>query len=184
MTRFFWTALVAAALIGAAQAPALAAAAADPASAPSYVTDKITVSGAVEHTLVLSVDDLRQFPQQQISEVTLQRQSGADAGKLDKLKGVLLRDILQKAAVVSKDHNDVKKIAVIAGASDGYKVVFSWSEIFNSPLGDGIIVFFERDGAPLAGSEGRIAMISTRDTRTGPRHVKWLQTITVTKIAD
>jgi len=182
MTRFLCAALAMAALLFGGQTPAFAAA--DAASAAQYVSDKITVSGAVEHTLVLSVDDLRKFPQQQISEISLQRQSGADAGKLDKLKGVLLRDILQKAAVVSKDHNDVKKIAVIAGASDGYKVVYSWSEIFNSPLGDGIIVFYERDGAALADSEGHIAMISSKDTRTGPRHVKWLQTVVVTKITE
>jgi hypothetical protein len=174
MTRFLSAGLAAAALLFV-QAPAFAA---------PFVTDTITVSGNVEHTLVLGVDDLRKFSQQQIVEISLQRQSGADAGKIEKLKGVLLRDIVQKAAVVSKDHNDVKKLAVIAGASDGYKVVFSWSEIFNSPLGDGIIVFFERDGAPLDDAEGHIAMLSAKDTRTGPRHVKWLQTIVVTKITD
>lgn len=181
MTRFLCASLSAAVLLFA-QAPA--GAATDTASAAQYVTDKITVSGAVEHTLVLSVDDLRKFPQQQSGDISLQRQSGADAGKLEKLKGVLLRDILQQAAVVSHDHNDVKKLAVIAGASDGYKVVYSWSEIFNSPLGDGIIVYYEKDGAPLADSEGHIAMISAKDTRTGPRHVKWLQTITVKKVAE
>ena len=77
-----------------------------------------------------------------------------------------------------------KKMAIIAGASDGYKVVFSWNEIFNSPIGDGVIVFFEKDGFPLADDEGRIALVSTKDLRTGPRHVKWLQSIEVRKIVD
>ena len=75
-------------------------------------------------------------------------------------------------------------MAIIATASDGYKVVFSWSEVFNSPLGEGVIVFFEKDGVPLADDEGRIAMVSTKDIRTGPRHVKWLQAIEVRKIAE
>ena len=39
-------------------------------------------------------------------------------------------------------------------------------------------------GQPLADDEGRIAMVSTKDTRTGPRHVKWLQGIEVRKIVD
>jgi len=73
---------------------------------------------------------------------------------------------------------------VIASATDGYKVVFSWSEIFNSPVGEGVIVFFEKDGKPLADDEGRIALISSRDLRTGPRHVKWLSGIEVRKIVD
>ena len=157
--------------------------AADAAPAAKFVTEKITVSGAVEHQLVLDVDELRQFPSR-VNDLPLARQSGGNAGKVEKFSGVLLRDIIEKAAVISREHNDTKKMAIIAIASDGYKVVFSWSEIFNSPLGDGVLVYFEKDGAPLADDEGRIAMISTKDIRTGPRHVKWLQAIEVRKIAD
>ena len=149
-----------------------------------YVTDSIAVTGAVENQLKLSVDDLKKFPSQKVSEVSVVCQSGANKGKLENLKGVLLRDILEKAAVVSIGHNDVKKMVVIAIANDGYKVVFSWSEIFNSPIGDGVVVFFEKAGAPLADDEGRIAMVSTKDLRTGPRHVKWLKAIEVRKIVE
>ena len=99
----------------------------------TFVTTHISVTGAVEHSLNLSVDDLRKFPPQQIGEVPLVCQSGANMGKLENFKGVLLRDILDKAKVKAPAHNDVKKMAVIASASDGYKVVFSWTEIFNSP---------------------------------------------------
>ena len=40
------------------------------------------------------------------------------------------------------------------------------------------------DRVPLADDEGRIALISGKDIRTGPRHVKWLQSIEVRKIVD
>ncbi|MFZ6647818.1 molybdopterin-dependent oxidoreductase [Undibacterium sp. TJN25] len=148
------------------------------------VTDSITVSGNVENKLVLKVEDLRAFPPQQISEVQLLGRGGANMGKLSNVKGVRLRDILEKAVVIAKDHNDVKKTVIIAAASDGYKVVYSWSEVFNSPLGDGVLVYFEKNGAALGDDEGRIAMISAKDTNTGPRHVKWLQSLEVKKIAD
>ena len=150
----------------------------------TFVTTHISVTGAVEHSLNLSVDDLRKFPPQQIGEVPLVCQSGANMGKLENFKGVLLRDILDKAKVKAPAHNDVKKMAVIASASDGYKVVFSWTEIFNSPNGEGVIVFFEKDGQPLTDDEGRIAMVSSKDTGTGPRHVKWLQGVEVRKIVE
>ena len=149
-----------------------------------FVTESVAISGAVEHPLKLSVDDLRKFPPKKVGEVPMVCQSGANLGQLEHLKGVLLRDILEKAVVVSHNHNDVKKMAIIATASDGYKVVFSWTEVFNSPMGDGVIVFFEKDGKALGDDEGRIAMVSTKDTRTGPRHVKWLQGIEVRKIVD
>ncbi len=149
-----------------------------------FVTTRFTIEGAVENRLDLGIEDLSRFPPQQIGELPLVCQTGANLGKLEQLKGVLLRDILEKAVIKAPEHNDVKKMVVVASASDGYKVVFSWTELFNSPLGDGVIVFFEKDGQPLADDEGRIALISGKDIRTGPRHVKWLQSIEVRKIVD
>ncbi|MDD5242071.1 MAG: molybdopterin-dependent oxidoreductase [Sulfuricella sp.] len=149
-----------------------------------FVTESIRISGVVENKLTLSVSDLRKFPPQQVGEVPVICQSGADKGKLENLKGVLLKDILEKAAIVTKGHNDVKKMAIIATASDGYKVVFSWSEVFNSPIGEGVMVYFEKNGMPLGDDEGRIAMVSSKDIRTGPRHVKWLEAIEVRKIVE
>ncbi len=149
-----------------------------------FVTREITVTGAVENPLRLGVDELRGFPPQQIGEVPLVCQTGANVGKLENFKGVRLRDILDRAVIRAPGHNDVKKMVIVASASDGYKVVFSWSEVFNSPVGDGVLVFFEKDGLPLADDEGRIAMVSSKDIRTGPRHVKWLKDIEVRKVVD
>jgi hypothetical protein len=149
-----------------------------------FVTQKVAIAGAVEHRLELTVADLQAFAPQQLGNLPVVCQSGTTTSTIENLKGVRLRDILEKAAVVSQGHNDVKKMVVIAGASDGYKVVFSWSEIFNSPVGEGVLVFFERDGKSLDDGEGRIALISAKDLRTGPRHVRWLSQIEVRKIVD
>jgi len=170
-------------LLGA-NAPLASAEKAKAENTADYVTQTLTVSGAVEQTLTLHVSDLKKFPIKTVGKLPLICQSGENKGTLSQIKGVLLRDILEKAVVDAPDHNDVKKMAVIASASDGYKVVFSWSEIFNSPNGDGILVFFEKNGGPLGDDEGRIAMVSTKDIKTGPRHVKWLNNVEVRKIAE
>ena len=149
-----------------------------------FVTESISVGGVVEHPLRLTVADLSRLAPREAGGVPLVCESGAKLGQIENLKGVLLRDILTQAKIVAPGHNDVKKMVVIASASDGYRVVFSWSELFNSPVGDGVVVFYERDGKALADDEGRIALISTKDLRTGPRHVKWLSGIEVRKIAD
>jgi len=140
----------------------------DLSNASKYVTTELTVSGAVEHPLKLEVKDLRQFPLEQQED----------------RNGVTLRALLDRAKVIAGNHNDVKKMAIIATASDGYAVVYSWSEVFNSPIGEGVLIFFEKDGKALADDEGRIAMISTKDLRTGPRHVRWLKSIEIKKIVD
>lgn len=160
------------------------AAAHEVSSGSTFVTDKIQITGAVEHKLVLTVDDLKAFPLEDGGATVLTCQSGREIGVLEEISGVLLRDILSKAVVVAPAHNDVKKMVVIATASDGYKVVFSWSEIFNSPIGDGVIVYFEQQGKPLDDRSGRIALVSTKDIKTGPRRVKWLKEIEVRKIVE
>jgi DMSO/TMAO reductase YedYZ molybdopterin-dependent catalytic subunit len=149
---------------------------------PPAVASQLAVSGAVQQPLTLNVEELRQFEPSQIVEVRL---PGRDAGAAASvLKGVRLRAVLERAKLKTADHNTVKKLAIIAAASDGYKVVFSWNELFNAELGDSVIVVFERDGKPLAAAEGPLALISGKDTRTGPRHVKWLQSLEVRQIVD
>lgn len=153
-------------------------------AAPSEPSKSVTVSGAVEQKLTLSVDELRRFPTPRIIDLQLVPQKDVEQGKLMLVRGVRLRDILEQAKVINRDHNTVKKLAVIATASDGYKVIFSWSELFNSDVGDQVLVLFERDGKPLGLEEGPLALISGKDIRTGPRHVKWLQAVEVRQIVE
>lgn len=54
-------------------------------------------------------------------------------------------------------------------------LIFSWSELFKSDVGDQVLVLFEWEGKPLGIEVGPPALISGKDIRTGPRHVKWLQ---------
>ena len=51
----------------------------------------------------------------------------------------------------------------MATASGEYAVVFSWAELFVSPVGDSVLVVYERDGAPIPDDEGRIALIAVTD---------------------
>ena len=159
-------------------------AAGDAADRSKDASDLVTISGAVEHTLKLGVADLRAFMPQQVMEIPVASHTNTGTAKFASVRGVLLRDLLERAAVISNSHNDVKKMAIIAEATDGYKVVFSWNEVFNTSVGEGVIVFFERDGKPLDEGEGQIAMVSAKDIRTGPRHVKWLKAIEVRKVVD
>jgi len=72
----------------------------------------------------------------------------------------------------------------MASAADGYRVAFSWSELFNAEAGAGVLVVFERDGQPLAEREGRIALVSAKDLRTGQRSVCWLDRINVRVLGE
>ena len=92
--------------------------------------------------------------------------------------------MLNAARLTERDRLDLRKTIVVATASDGYKAVFSWAELFNTAIGDGVLIVYERDGKPLGDDEGRIALVSLKDTRPGPRHVKWLATVDVIRVPD
>ena len=176
-------ALIRVCVVAGALAASLPAFARDPGPVPPP-SPSVTVSGAVEHALTVRADQLSAYPPAQIVELKLAGSGGTDPTKTSTVRGVRLRDLIDQAKVVKRDHNTVKKLAVIVSAADGYKVVFSFSELINAELGDSVLVLFERDGKPLAADEGPLALISAKDLRTGPRHVKWLQAVEVKQIAD
>ena len=73
---------------------------------------------------------------------------------------------------------------MVATATDGYVAVFSWAELFNTSIGAGVLIAFERDGQPLRDGEGNIALVSLADERPGIRHVKWLSRIEVKRLPE
>ncbi|MBN9460595.1 MAG: molybdopterin-dependent oxidoreductase [Burkholderiales bacterium] len=151
--------------------------------AEQFRSDGLEVSGQVAHPLRLDVAALREFPARSIEPAPAGERAKADR-RVSSFTGVLLRDILEKATVTFGSHFDLKKTVIVARATDGYRVVFSWSELFASPIGDGALVFFEKNGQPLADDEGRIALLSAKDASLASRYVKWLKTIEVRRLAD
>jgi DMSO/TMAO reductase YedYZ molybdopterin-dependent catalytic subunit len=147
----------------------------------------LTVKGNVERTQAFTLDELKQLPAQRIEDVRVVREQGAATGAQEMARrytGCLLRDVLDRAKLVEKNRMDLRKSVVIVTASDGYRAEFSWAELYLSPIGDGVLIVYERDGAALPDTEGPLALVSLKDTRPGPRHVKWLRTIEVRALTD
>jgi DMSO/TMAO reductase YedYZ molybdopterin-dependent catalytic subunit len=145
-------------------------------------TPALTVAGKVEHPLALDTIAVRGYPADQVVTLTLHGRNPGD--KASVVRGVRLKAFLDKARLVVTDHNTPKKTVVIATARDGYAVVFSWSELYNSPAGGDVLVLFERDDKALPDAEGPLALIAGRDVNTGPRHVKWLERIEVRQVVE
>jgi hypothetical protein len=163
--------------------PALARAQAVGSDANTLVTRELTVGGRVQRPLDLSLDSLRSFPVQEFGEIPIRDRSGVTVRTLKDYSGVQLTDILDQAGFIAAEHNDLKKTIVVATASDAYKAVFSWNELYNTTVGSGVYVLTAKNGAPLGDEEGKITLISTKDIHTGPRHVRWLKDVQVQRIA-
>jgi DMSO/TMAO reductase YedYZ molybdopterin-dependent catalytic subunit len=90
--------------------------------------------------------------------------------------GCPLGELLRQAEPAEARPRDLRRSYFLVSASDGYQVVFSWAELFLTPLGDDVIVAYRRDGRPLGDDEGPLALVSGMDT-SAARHVKNLQAI-------
>ncbi len=141
-------------------------------------SESLRVDGAVQTALNLSVSDLKAFPPDQIGRLSVSKRiDGKEANTT--VRGVRLSAVLERAGVVAPGRNDWKSLVVLASATDGYKVRFSWPELINTEGGAGVLVIFERDGQALGDDEGHIALIAARDVKSGPRHVKWLNHVEI-----
>lgn len=93
--------------------------------------------------------------------------------------GVRLRDVLLHAGFGAPGDRSVRGAIVEAIASDGYRAVFSWGELFNHAAGDHVLVVRSVDGVPLDATAGPLALRALDDLRPGPRHVRNLCALVV-----
>ncbi|GGF19208.1 molybdopterin-dependent oxidoreductase [Flavobacterium limi] len=150
-----------------------------PADSLKMVNHQIEVKGDVEFPLQLTVDSLKKMKVVTIDDFKVVCQSG-EVKKDDKIcKGVLLKDILEKAKIRQNGHKD-RNFYIVARASDDYKATFSWAEIFNNPTGENTFILFEENGKPV--KNGEMIAICKNDIKTGPRHVYWLKSLEVYKV--
>ncbi|MDP5198019.1 molybdopterin-dependent oxidoreductase [Flavobacterium sp. DG2-3] len=143
------------------------------------VNHQIDVKGEVEFPLQLSVDSLQKMKVVTIDNLKITGKNGVLKREVKVCKGVLLKDILEKAKIKQTDHKD-RNFYIVARASDDYKATFSWAELFNNPTGENVFVLFEENGKPV--KNGDMILISKNDISTGPRHVYWLKSIEVFKV--
>lgn len=140
---------------------------------PLHIIGRVAQPLAIPFATLLAMESL------ETGDLPMICGSGEPKGKIGNCRGVLLAELINQAEVVVKAHNDTKKMYVVASSDDGYKAVFSWQEIFNSPNGEGILVVLEKDGQPLYEGCGDVDLISAHDHLTGPRYVRQLKTVEI-----
>ena len=144
-------------------------------------TDKFTISGLVKNKLTLTTTDLLKMPQQTIGDITIKNHRGEEKGTATGMKGILLKTLLDSAAISIEKPKDYSSIYIVLTASDGYKNVYSWNELFNNELGKHVFIITEKDGKTLRDMDSRIIVISTGDVNSGRRYLKTLQSVEVKK---
>jgi len=139
----------------------------------------LRVTGRVLKPVSFAMKDLRAMEIDDMEDLFVICGSGDPKGQIGNCRGVLLENVIRRADVLKEEHNDTKKMFILASASDGHKVVFSWQEIFNTEVGGGIMILLEKEGKPLDEKRDRFDLISARDFFMGSRYVKDLNNLEV-----
>jgi DMSO/TMAO reductase YedYZ molybdopterin-dependent catalytic subunit len=138
----------------------------------------ISLEGAVLTPSSISIDELRNFASVNADPFALRcfttNRFIRDVGGY---RGVLLRDLITRAGLRNESPTDFKRTVFVTTAHDGYAVTFSWHELFNTPVGEGVLVAYECGGKPLSFDEGAPLLFSAADIMPAPRHVKRLARI-------
>jgi DMSO/TMAO reductase YedYZ molybdopterin-dependent catalytic subunit len=137
---------------------------------------ELRINGAVSTPLVLTVSDLKKMPRKTISVMNPHNK------KTEMYEGVLLEELLRRAGVAQGEQLRGASMAtyVIAGAEDGYRVVFSLAELDSGILESEVMVADTMDGAPLGAKEGPFRLVAPHEKRPA-RWVRMLKSITVVR---
>jgi len=144
----------------------------------THQTHQFTITGKVKAESVITMDSLNSFPLKTIGDIKVTDHTGAFKHQDDQLKGVLLKDILNHSQWLLTPHLFSSMYFTCVGA-DGYKVVYSWNELFNTPIGDNVYIIMEKNGIKADKLDSSIQMASMLDFKTGRRYLHNLDKIVV-----
>jgi len=144
----------------------------------------IAIVGAIKQELKLSIEDLKKYPTQKAGKGKLNifSHDGTLRSTLKGLEGIPIKTLFEKVEFVVDSPKGLSQFYLVFEATDGYQVVYSWNEIFNTPVGDQVYVLTKADGMALEAMEQRIATVSMSDARTGRRYLKGFTKITVKRL--
>lgn len=145
-------------------------------------SETLKIEGKIKAEKTFSLSQLDSFPKVAIKDQTLYNQKGEEKSSVKNMKGVLLKNVLENIKFVYDKPKELNEFYFVFVATDGYKVVFSWNEIYNTETGNNFYIVTEMEGKKLKDLEQRILFISTADLKSGRRYIKALEKIQVKSI--
>lgn len=147
-------------------------------------TDSLKILGRVKSSVVYRLGDLDTFTQISAKDQFIYNHNGSLKQRISGIKGIPIKRLLADVEFDYKTEmpKSLNEFYFVCVASDGYKVVFSWNEIYNTEIGNGVLLITEMDGKKLVDINQRLLLISTSDLKLGRRYVKGLSRIEVCRI--
>ena len=145
-------------------------------------TDKILITGEVENEITISISDLLKLKPVKIEDVVITNHLGEKKSTASKLSGVPIKDIFKSVQFKEGNPKLLSTFYLVFVASDGYQVVYSWNEIFNTATGDNTFILVQKNEKQINEMEDRLVVVTKTDFKTGRRFIKGLSKIIVHRV--
>lgn len=146
---------------------------------PLKQTQGFKISGQVKKESVITLDSLNSYAIKPIGDIKVTDHTGQFKHEDDQLKGVLLKDILSHTPLSAGSPKLYSRFYFACTGIDGYVVVYSWNELFNTEVGNHVFIIMEKNGIKADKMPESIQMTSTTDFKTGRRYLHNLDNIVV-----
>jgi len=145
-------------------------------------TDQVKITGNVKSNIVFTLNSINQYPVYALDSLVINNHLLQRRRVIHNIKGVRIKDVLEEAVLSEESPKLFSEFFFTCVATDGYKVVYSWNELFNTEVGKQVYIILESDGKKASESGDRIVMLSGGDQATGRRYIKNLAEIKVERV--
>ena len=145
-------------------------------------SETLKIEGKIKVEKTFSITELDTFPKVIIADQVLYNHKGEVKSTVKNMKGILLKTVFADIKFDYEKPKELNEFYFIFVATDGYKVVFSWNEIYNTEAGNNFYIVTEMEGKKLKDLDQRILFISTADLKSGRRFIKALEKIEVKRV--
>lgn len=147
-------------------------------TAASTVDGALVLSGRFQRPLSIGLDQLRRYESIVATPFDLRcYTTNRFIRSVEPYRGVRLTTLIEQAGLPDEVPGEFKRTVFVAVGHDGYVVTFSWHELFNTPIGENVLVAYECGGRALDAQDGAPILFSGADILPAPRHVKRLARI-------
>ncbi len=142
------------------------------------VEGALVLSGRFQRPLSFDLERLKAYESVQATPFDLRcYTTNRFIRSVDSYRGVRLTTLISEAGLPNDVPGEFKRTVFVAVGHDGYVVTFSWHELFNTPVGENVLIAYECGGRALEVEDGVPILFSGSDILPAPRHVKRLARI-------
>ena len=142
-------------------------------------TEGFAITGEVNVPITLHLTDFTRWKEYEIADIVITNHLGERKSEAKGMKGVLFKEVLASVEFAAENPRILSEYYFVCKGKDGYTVVYSWNELFNTTIGESVYIVTSKNGVRIQDMDDAVLMVAPKDFRTGRRYVKFLEFVEV-----